>query len=77
MIDYQNEIDSQLTQNSFQDNNNNQKSKPIQKKKSKPYSNTKVKARNFLTNIAYRQYKDGDFRKIILLWMYFHFSSKI
>ena len=32
MIDYQNEIDSQLTQNSFQDNNNNQKSKPIQKK---------------------------------------------
>ena len=66
MIHYQNEIDGQLTQDSFQDNNDNQKSEAI-RKKLKPYSNTNVKARNFLTNIAYRQYKDSDFRKIILL----------
>ena len=33
------------------------------KKKRKLYSNTKVKARNLLTNILYRWYKDSDFKK--------------
>ena len=32
-------------------------------KKSKPYSNTKVKATNFLTNIAYKRYQRADFEK--------------
>ena len=38
------------------------KIKPFEKN-SKPYSNTKVKATNFLTNIAYRRFQDSDFKK--------------
>ena len=66
-------IDSQLNQDFFQDNNddnnnnnnnnNHNNNNKTARKKSKPHSNTKVKARNFLTNIAHRRYKSSDFRK--------------
>ena len=46
----------------FQDDNNTNNKKAA-RKKSKLYSNTKVKARSFLTNISYRRYKEGDFKK--------------
>ena len=55
-------LDSQLDQDFFQDNNDT-KNKKAARKKSKPYSNNKVKARNFLTNISYRSYKWSDFKK--------------
>ena len=38
----------------------------FQKKKTKwrkAYSNTKVKTRNFLTNVSYRRFKQSDFMK--------------
>ena len=53
-------LDSQLNQDFFQDNNNNNNNKKAARKKSKPYSNTKVKARNFLKSISYRRYKDSN-----------------
>ena len=65
-------LDSQLNQKFFEDDNDNQnnnnktirkKSITQKKKKRKLYSNTKVKARNLLTNILYRRYKDRDFKK--------------
>ena len=34
------------------------------KKRNTQYSSTKVKARNLLTNIAYRRYKEGDFKNM-------------
>ena len=55
-------LDSQLHQDVFQEDNDTN-NKNAARKKSKPYSNTKVKAWNFLTNIAYRRYKDSDFQK--------------
>ena len=54
--------DGQLNQDFFQDDKNTTKKK-VNRKKLKPCSNTKVKARNFLTNITYRRYKDTDFKK--------------
>ena len=51
------EKESQQDQNLSHDNN-------VVKSKQKPiYSSTKVKARNLLTNVAYRRYKDSDFTK--------------
>ena len=55
-------LDSQLNQDFFQDDNDTNNRNAAQKK-SKPYSNAKVKDRNFLKNIAYRRYKDSDFQK--------------
>ena len=55
-------LDSQLNQDFFQDHNNTNNKKAA-RKKSKPYSNTKVKARNFLTNILHRHYKWSNFKK--------------
>ena len=48
------ENESQQDQNSSHDNN-------VVKRAT--YSSTKVKARNLLTNVAYRRYKDSDFQK--------------
>ena len=51
------EKESQQSQNSSRDNN-------VVKPKHKTfYSSTKVKARNLLTNVAYRRYKLSDFNK--------------
>ena len=55
-------LDSQVNQDFFQDDNDTNNKKAA-RKKSKQYSNTKVKARNFLSKIAYRRYKDSDFQK--------------
>ena len=44
-------LDSHLNQDFFLDDNKTNNKKAAEKK-SKPYSNTKVKARNFLTNIS-------------------------
>ena len=55
------DLASQLNQDFFQGNSDIQ-NKAI-RKKLKPYSNTKVKARNFISNIVYRQFKDSDFKK--------------
>ena len=60
-------IDSQLNQDFFQDDNddnkNNNNNNKCVRKRSNLYNNTKVKARNFLTNIKYRRYKSSDFEK--------------
>ena len=50
------ESESQQDQNSSQDNN-------VEHKKRAVYSSTKVKARNLLTNVGYRRFKDSDFQK--------------
>ena len=50
---------NQQNQNSFQDNN----VVPKNVKRRSDYSNTKVKARNLLTNVAYRRFKQSDFMK--------------
>ena len=55
-------LDSELNQDYFQDDSDTN-NKTAAQKKSKPYSNTKVKARHFLTNIACKRYKDSDFQK--------------
>ena len=55
-------VDGQLNQDFFQDDKDTTKKK-VNRRKLKPYRNTKVKARNFLTNILYRRYKDTDFKK--------------
>ena len=55
-------LDSQLNQDFFQDDNDTNNKKAA-RKKSKPYSNTKVKTRNFLTNIWYTRYKEIDLKK--------------
>ena len=52
--------EDQQSQNSSQDNN------AVPKKETKrktDYSNTKVKARNLLTNVSYRRFKQSDFYK--------------
>ena len=52
--------ESQQDQNFFLGDNENSK----KKKKKSQYSSTKVKARNFLTNVAYRRFKEEqDFKK--------------
>ena len=51
------ENESQQHQNSSQDNN------VVESNQRATYSSTKVKARNLLTNVAYRRYKDSDFQK--------------
>ena len=55
-------LDSQLNQDFFWGDNdiNNKKAA---RKKSKPYINTKVEARNFLIKITCRRYKGSDFQK--------------
>ena len=55
-------LDCQLNQDFFQDNNKTNNKKATWKK-SNSYSNTKVKTRNFVTNISYRRYKWSDFKK--------------
>ena len=49
--------ESQQSQNSSHDNN------VVNPKQKAFYSSTKVKARNLLTNVAYRRYKLSDFKK--------------
>ena len=51
--------ENQQNQNSSQDNN----VVPKQVKCRSDYSNTKVKARNLLTNVAYRRFKQSEFMK--------------
>ena len=51
------EKESQQDQNSSHDNN------VVKPKQKAFYSSTKVKARNLLTNVAYRRYKESDFNK--------------
>ena len=52
------EIESQQGQDFFQDDND----VPKKEKNAKSnYSSTKVKARNLLTNVSYRRYKQKDF----------------
>ena len=53
------ENDNQQNQNSSQDNN----VVPKKVKRRSDYSNIKVKARNLLTNVAYRHFKQSDFMK--------------
>ena len=53
------ENENQQNQNSSQDNN----VVPKKVKRRSDYSNTKVKARNLLTNVAYRRFKQSDFMK--------------
>ena len=59
MSTFSGEPESQQNLNFFQDNNHVLK-KEIRTAKSS-YSNTKVKARNLLTNVSYRRYKQQDF----------------
>ena len=53
------ENENQQNQNSSQDNN----VVPKKVKRRSDYSNTKVKPRNLLTNVAYRRFKLNDFMK--------------
>ena len=53
------EKENQQNQNSSQDNN----VIPKKVKRRSDSSNTKVKARNLLTNVAYRSFKQSDFMK--------------
>ena len=55
--------ESQPDPDLFQDDNDIKKTTRKNQRKSKLYSNTKVKAKYFLTNIAYRRYKPADFDK--------------
>ena len=50
------ENEDQQDQSFSQDNN-------VYHKKRAAYSSTKVKARNLLTNVGYRRFKDSDFQK--------------
>ena len=58
MKTFTDENENQQDQNSSQDNNVD----PTKKKRA-AYNNTKVKARNLLTNVAYRRFKITDFNK--------------
>ena len=52
-----------LNQDFSQDDNDVKKKKAAARALArKKYSTTKIKARNFLTNIAYRRYKKSDFK---------------
>ena len=61
------EIESQQDLNFSMDDNDvnfkveKSKIKPPHKKRNTMYSSTKVKARNLLTNVAYRRFKESDF----------------
>ena len=60
------EAGSQQDLNFFQDDNGALKKNYVAKTKKKtrtPYSPTKVKARNFLSNISYRRIADKDFER--------------
>ena len=57
----ENIVDDQQDQNVSQGNNVVPKTKIKQRKH---YSNTKVKARNLLTNVSYRRFKQSDLNKI-------------
>ena len=50
------ENEDQQDQSFSQDNN-------VDQKKRAPYSSTKVKARNLLTNVGYRRFKNSEFQK--------------
>ena len=63
--DFQNlmeRLQSQLDPDFFQDDNDVQKRKKTETTSTK-FSNTKVKARNLLTNVSYRRYKPEDVEK--------------
>ena len=60
MSTFSGEPESQQDLNFFQDENDVPKKKKIRTAKSS-YSNTKVKARNLLTNVSYRRNKQQDF----------------
>ena len=55
------EIESQQDPNFSQDNNDVPKKKKRKRIAKSNYSNTKVKARNLLTNVSYRRFKQKDF----------------
>ena len=66
------ESDLQLTQNFFLDNNAHHEQKIIPKKmikkcSKKNYCPTKVKLRNFLTNISYNHLKSIDFDNALFI----------
>ena len=61
MSTFPKEPESQQDLNFFQDDNNSQKKK---KKKKSNCNSTKVKARNLLTNLSYRRYKQQDFNNV-------------
>ena len=55
---------SQLDQNIFLDDKDDQKKNKQKKSKSNSrYSSTKIKARNMLTNLSYNRFNDSDFEK--------------
>ena len=58
---FKEEIGSQQGQNFSQDYNDVPKNNNRKPKERSNYSNTKVKARNLLTNVSYRRFKQSDF----------------
>ena len=46
-------------------------------KRTKDYSNTKVKTRILLTNVSYRIFKQSDFNKSVLLLTFCHFYCNV
>ena len=59
------EIESQQDLDFFQDDNNVPKKTQSKKSTAKSnYSNTNVKARNLLTNVSYRRFKQKDFNNV-------------
>ena len=63
MSTFPEEPESQQDLNFFQDDNDAPKKKKIKDTKSN-CSSTKVKARNLLTNLSYRRYKQQDFNNL-------------
>ena len=62
MLKGENQTEDRPDQDFSQDDNNDKKKKKAAKTASRQrYSTTKVNARNFLTNIAYRRYTKSDF----------------
>ena len=57
----ENETENWTNQDFSQDDKDFKKKKAAKAASRQRYSTTKVKARNFLTNIAYRRYKKPDF----------------
>ena len=55
---------NQQGQNFFLDDKDVQKKIKRNKRSKTPYSSTKMKARNYLTNISYRRVSDKDFKNI-------------
>ena len=64
MSTFPKEPESQQDLNFFQDDNDSQKKKKQQQKKKSNCNSTKVKARNLLTNLSYRRYKQQDFNNV-------------